>query len=232
MNTVSDYCRRRYRQAGRAPCRDRRTCGCARDWRRGGGTGNPTRKWPRMIRSSWRPRTDHARRRASPKIYHIVHVDRLAPILASGGLLCDAEIVQANAAGTTIGMSGIKQRRLNELRLTSHPDLHVGACVPFLLLPTSVMLYLIYQANHLELSYRGGQGPIVHWRRTCANRWRGPKRTVCVGPSRFQRGSLLLRGSMRFGAIARNRLGCGSGQPVGRQRHLAPRSRRVSRPNS
>ncbi len=99
---------------------------------------------------------------ASPKIYHIVHVDRLAPILASGGLLCDAEIVQANAAGTTIGMSGIKQRRLNELRLTSHPDLHVGACVPFYFCPRSVMLYLIYQANHLELSYRGGQGPIVH----------------------------------------------------------------------
>ncbi|MDX9859279.1 MAG: DUF4433 domain-containing protein [Rhodospirillales bacterium] len=99
---------------------------------------------------------------ASPKIYHIVHVDRLASILASGGLLCDAEIVQANAAGTTIGMSGIKQRRLNELRLTSHPNLHVGACVPFYFCPRSVMLYLIHQANHLELSYRGGQGPIVH----------------------------------------------------------------------
>lgn len=24
------------------------------------------------------------------------------------------------------------------------------------------MLYLIYQANHVELTYRGGQGPIVH----------------------------------------------------------------------
>jgi hypothetical protein len=24
------------------------------------------------------------------------------------------------------------------------------------------MLYLIYQANHQELTYRGGQGPIVH----------------------------------------------------------------------
>jgi hypothetical protein len=36
--------------------------------------------------------------------------------------------------GTTIGMGSIKQRRLNELRLTNHP----------------------------ELTYRGGQGPILH----------------------------------------------------------------------
>ena len=99
---------------------------------------------------------------ASPKIYHIVHVDRLASIIASGGLLCDAEIVQANAAGTTIGMNSIKQRRLNELRLASHRDLYVGACVPFYFCPRSVMLYLIHKANHTELTYHGGQGPIVH----------------------------------------------------------------------
>ena len=99
---------------------------------------------------------------ASPKIYHIVHVDRLASIIASGGLLCDAAIVQANAVGTTIGMSSIKQRRLNELLLTSHPNLHVGGCVPFYFCPRSIMLYLISQANHAELTYHGGQGPIVH----------------------------------------------------------------------
>ena len=32
----------------------------------------------------------------------------------------------------------------------------------FIFCPRSVMLYLIYQANHPELVYRGGQGPIVH----------------------------------------------------------------------
>ena len=42
-----------------------------------------------------------------PKIYHIVHVDRLASIIA-GGLSCDAEVVRRAAPGTTIGMNAIK----------------------------------------------------------------------------------------------------------------------------
>ena len=99
---------------------------------------------------------------AQPKIYHIVHVDRLASILASNELLCDAQINATNAAGTVIGMGSIKQRRLNELTLASHPDLYVGQCVPFYFCPRSIMLYLIYQANHPELSYKGGQEPIIH----------------------------------------------------------------------
>lgn len=98
---------------------------------------------------------------AQPKIYHIVHVDRLASI-AAGGLLSDAQIVAQNTAGTTIGMSSIKQRRLQEITLDSHPDLYVGQCVPFYFCPRSIMLYLIYQANHPELNYRGGQAPIIH----------------------------------------------------------------------
>lgn len=103
---------------------------------------------------------------AAPKIYHIVHVDRLPSIIAEGGLLCDAEIVRRQAAGqamgTTIGMSDIKQRRLTRLMLDSHPGLFVGQCVPFYFCPRSIMLYLIHRANHEELTYRGGQGPIVH----------------------------------------------------------------------
>ena len=99
---------------------------------------------------------------AQPKIYHIVHVDRLQSIINTGGLLCDAQIVANNTVGTTIGMSNIKQRRLNELSLTSYPDLHVGDCVPFYFCPRSIMLYLIFQANHPELTYRGGQEPIIH----------------------------------------------------------------------
>ncbi len=99
---------------------------------------------------------------AEPKIYHIVHADRLPSIIADGWLWCDAEIVRRSPPGTTIGMNGIKQRRLIELTLTSHPALHVGDCVPFYFCPRSIMLYLIHQANHPELVYRGGQGPIVH----------------------------------------------------------------------
>lgn len=99
---------------------------------------------------------------AEPKIYHIVHADRLSSIITDGWLWCDAEIARCSPFGTTIGMNGIKQRRLNELTLTSYPDLHVGDCVPFYFCPRSIMLYLIHQANHPELVYRGGQGPIVH----------------------------------------------------------------------
>jgi len=97
-----------------------------------------------------------------PKIYHIVHVDRLASILASNGLLCDARIIAQGAAGTTIGMNSIKQRRLTELTLSSYPDLYVGQCVPFYFCPRSIMLYVIHRADSDELAYKGGQGPIVH----------------------------------------------------------------------
>ena len=104
-----------------------------------------------------------------PKIYHIVHVDRLASIVEDGCLWCDAEIARRSPAGTIIGMNQIKERRLTELVLRSHPGLHVGECVPFYFCPRSIMLYLIYQANHSELDYRGGQDHIVHleadWKR-------------------------------------------------------------------
>ncbi|CQI89157.1 Uncharacterised protein [Yersinia rohdei] len=96
-----------------------------------------------------------------PKIYHILHQDRLSAVIAEG-LLSDEQISARDGAGTMIGMSSIKQRRLNELQLDSHPDLYVGQCVPFYFCPRSVMLYLIYRGNHQELTYRGGQGPILH----------------------------------------------------------------------
>ena len=99
---------------------------------------------------------------ASPKIYHIAHVDRLTSIAADQQLWCDREIQRLALAGTTIGMDSIKQRRLSELRLASYPQLFVGDCVPFYFCPRSVMLYLIHRANHPELAYRGGQGEIVH----------------------------------------------------------------------
>ena len=65
------------------------------------------------------------------------------------------------ASGTTIGMSHIKQRRLT-YRLSSHPRLRVGDCVPFYFCPRSVMLYVIHRADNEGLQYRDGQGPIVH----------------------------------------------------------------------
>ena len=99
---------------------------------------------------------------ASPKIYHIVHVDRLPSIIKDGHLWCDRVAIQHVAAGTTIGMTDIKQRRLDELTLDSHPGLSVGDCVPFYFCPRSVMLYVIYRGNNPNLSYTDGQEFIVH----------------------------------------------------------------------
>ncbi|MEM0655484.1 DUF4433 domain-containing protein [Klebsiella huaxiensis] len=96
-----------------------------------------------------------------PKIYHILHIDRLRSVIAEG-LLCDEQISQRNNAGTVIGMSSIKQRRLTELTLNCYPDLYIGQCVPFYFCPRSVMLYLIYRGNHQDLGYHGGQEPVLH----------------------------------------------------------------------
>lgn len=98
---------------------------------------------------------------AQPKIYHIVHVDRLPSIAADGGLWCDAVMIQRQGAGTTIGMGSIKARRLT-LPVNCHPGDKVGDYVPFYFCSRSIMLYVIHCANHPELAYRGGQGPIVH----------------------------------------------------------------------
>lgn len=99
---------------------------------------------------------------AQPKLYHIVHVDRLPSIIENEHIWCDAKMTEYQTSGTTVGIDSIKQRRLSELRLASHPDLYVGQCVPFYFCPRSIMLYLICQRNHPGLSYRGGQEPIIH----------------------------------------------------------------------
>jgi len=98
---------------------------------------------------------------ANPKIYHIVHVNRLASIIGNGCLWCDAEVSRRALPGTGIGMSKIKMRRLNELPLSSHHEMHVGDCVPFFFCPRPVMLFVIHKKNDPDLLYRGGQDPIV-----------------------------------------------------------------------
>lgn len=97
----------------------------------------------------------------SPKIYHIVHVDKLASIAADGFLFSDTVMAARPATGTVIGMNNIKARRMHELTLATHPDLFVGECVPFYFCPRSIMLYMIHMRN-AELAYQGGQDDIVH----------------------------------------------------------------------
>jgi hypothetical protein len=96
-----------------------------------------------------------------PKIYHIVHIDRLPSVIADGCLWSDAVMVQRSGAGTVIGMNAIKQRRLG-LPVSCHPGDCVGHFVPFYFCPRSIMLYVIHRANHPDLAYRGGQEPIIH----------------------------------------------------------------------
>jgi hypothetical protein len=95
-----------------------------------------------------------------PKIYHIVHVDKLASIAADGFLWSDVVLDGKAVPGTVIGMDHIKERRKANA-LPSHPALHVGECVPFYFGPRSVMLYMMY-VKSAELAYKGGQEPIVH----------------------------------------------------------------------
>ena len=96
-----------------------------------------------------------------PKLYHLIHVDRVASIIADGYLWGDAEAMRQKIAGTPIGMDHIARRRL-QAPLRSRPGLQVGECVSFSFCPRPVMLYVIHKANHPELPYKGGQAPIIH----------------------------------------------------------------------
>ena len=95
------------------------------------------------------------------KIYHIVHLSKLPSIINDGFLYSDAEMRNRKQDGVPIGMDKIKNRRLS-LALNSHPGLYVGECVPFYFCPRSIMLYLMHMSNSPDITYRGGQEPIIH----------------------------------------------------------------------
>jgi len=115
-----------------------------------------------------------------PKIYHIVHLDKLPSIIADGFLWCDSEAAKRGSPGTVIGRPDLKQAR-RDRRLASHPGLSVGDCAAFYFCPRSIMLYVISCRNHPALTYRGGQEPIVHlqadlydsvaWANSNSRRW-------------------------------------------------------------
>ena len=117
---------------------------------------------------------------ACPSIYHITHVDNLPSIIATGGLISEATMATRGGPSSTIGMSAINVRRLR-LPVDCHPGDHVGDYVPFYFCPRSVMLYVIHRGNNPELTYKGGQEPIVHleadlaavvrWAETQSQRW-------------------------------------------------------------
>src|SRR5438094_4220821 len=81
---------------------------------------------------------------AEPKIYHITHVDNLPRILEAGVLWSDAKRLELGIDCEIVGMSSIKQRRIQELSVSCHPGTKVGHYVPFYFCPRSVMLYILY----------------------------------------------------------------------------------------
>ena len=115
-----------------------------------------------------------------PKIYHILHWDRLPSVLRSGGLHCDATVSRQGLRGTVIGFQHTKDARQTKT-VRGHPDIPVGQCVPFYFCPRSVMLYVIHMGNHVQLAYKGGQEPVIHleadlrkvteWADTHKKRW-------------------------------------------------------------
>ena len=116
-----------------------------------------------------------------PKIYHITHLRNLPQIVAHGKLWSDAKRIDLGLECEIVGMSEIKRRRLEEIEVDCHPGTKVGYYVPFYFCPRSIILYILHKGNHPDITYRGGQGPIVHlqadlrasveWAQVNAVRW-------------------------------------------------------------
>ena len=99
---------------------------------------------------------------AKPKIYHITHVQNLSQLAASGWLWSDAKRIELNLDCHVVGMSAIKQRRLEKIEVKCHPGTMVGQYAPFYFCPRSIMLYILHRGNHPDISFEEGQRPIVH----------------------------------------------------------------------
>ncbi len=98
---------------------------------------------------------------SSQLIYHITHVSNLPSIIKDGCLWSDRQVLGRGGQNIVIGMNRIKQRRLNEIRVSCHPGLFVGDFVPFYYCPRSIMLYLIHMKSG-EIEFQDGQDRIVH----------------------------------------------------------------------
>jgi len=99
---------------------------------------------------------------ANPKIYHITHKDNVRRIAEAGVLWSDAKRLELNFKCELVGMSEIKRRRLQDLPVHCHTKTNVGEYVPFYFCARSIMLYILHMGNHPDLTYRGGQQPIIH----------------------------------------------------------------------
>ncbi len=95
-----------------------------------------------------------------PKIYHITHVQNLSQLARSGWLWSDAKRIELGLDCHVVGMSAIKQRRLEKIEVQCHPGTKVGQYAPFYFCPRSIMLYILHRGNHPDIEYTGGQPPV------------------------------------------------------------------------
>ena len=94
----------------------------------------------------------------NPDLFHISHINNLASIIQSGGLISDAIRINQKIGNQNIGYSHIKQRRLQHLVRVSQRGV-IGNYVPFNFCPRSVMLFVVYRGH---ADYNGGQQSILH----------------------------------------------------------------------
>jgi hypothetical protein len=96
------------------------------------------------------------------KIFHITHAKNLSGIVSEGCLWSDAQRLARELTTELVGLPTIKQRRLTQQRVTCNKGTLVGQYVPFFFCPRSIMLYILNKGNHPEITYKGGQSPILH----------------------------------------------------------------------
>ncbi len=97
-----------------------------------------------------------------PKIFHITHLRNLGQIARAGRIWSDAKRIERRLDCQLVGMSTIKQRRLEKNDVRCHPGTKVGQYVPFYFCPRSIMLYILHRGNHQDIDYTEGQRPIIH----------------------------------------------------------------------
>lgn len=86
----------------------------------------------------------------------------MASIVEAGCIEADGRRIKRGGGQTSIGMTEIKRRRLFEIDVSCHKGTKVGDYVPFYFCPRSIMLFIIHKDNHPDMSYHGGQRPILH----------------------------------------------------------------------
>jgi hypothetical protein len=93
------------------------------------------------------------------QIYHITHGRNLEPIIAAGGLWCDAQIAAHGLTPLGIAHQHIKERR-KERQVPCAAGGSLADYVPFYFAPRSPMLYAIH--NGYVEGYTGGQSSVLH----------------------------------------------------------------------